>query len=123
MQWLILQQDEPEDYRARHRESNSRCATSSLDLPRLGRAASSGAGRASWRSASDKAPGKTLVRSTRLFPPRPRSIDLLGDPSKAREKLGWRAKITFPQLAPKWWRAISSPGAMPSGADHGLHGV
>jgi GDPmannose 4,6-dehydratase len=43
-------------------------------------------------------PGDTVVRvDPRYF--RPTEVDfLLGDPSKAREKLGWRPRVTFDQL-------------------------
>ncbi|HUO68474.1 MAG TPA: GDP-mannose 4,6-dehydratase, partial [Gammaproteobacteria bacterium] len=48
--------------------------------------------------AIDKATGKTLVRiDPRYF--RPTEVDtLLGDASKARRELGWRAEIDFEQL-------------------------
>ena len=43
-------------------------------------------------------PGTTLVRiDPRYF--RPTEVEtLLGDPSKAREKLGWESTTTFPEL-------------------------
>jgi GDPmannose 4,6-dehydratase len=46
----------------------------------------------------DKASGKTLVRiDPRYF--RPTEVDLLlGDPTKAREKLGWRHRTSFREL-------------------------
>jgi GDPmannose 4,6-dehydratase len=46
----------------------------------------------------DQATGEVLVEvDPRYF--RPTEVDLLiGDPSKARAKLGWQHKITFDQL-------------------------
>ena len=46
----------------------------------------------------DRATGKTLIRiDPRLF--RPTEVDqLLGDATKARTKLGWEAKMKFPEL-------------------------
>jgi GDPmannose 4,6-dehydratase len=46
----------------------------------------------------DSATGRTLVRvDPRYF--RPTEVDtLLGDPGKARQKLGWRAEISFSDL-------------------------
>ena len=42
--------------------------------------------------------GETLVKiDSRYF--RPTEVDLLlGDPSKARRELGWKHKVTFPEL-------------------------
>jgi GDPmannose 4,6-dehydratase len=46
----------------------------------------------------DKKTGRTLVRvDPRYF--RPTEVEtLLGDPSKAKQKLGWAAEVTFDQL-------------------------
>jgi GDPmannose 4,6-dehydratase len=46
----------------------------------------------------DTATGRSLVHvDPRYF--RPTEVEtLLGDPSKAREKLGWTAEVTFPEL-------------------------
>ena len=46
----------------------------------------------------DQASGKTLIRIDPVYF-RPTEVDLLiGDASKARDKLGWKPKITFAQL-------------------------
>ena len=48
--------------------------------------------------ASETKSGKTVVRIDPTYF-RPTEVDLLvGDASKAREKLGWRPKTTFAQL-------------------------
>ena len=46
----------------------------------------------------DRRSGKTIIRVNPKFY-RPAEVDLLiGDPTKAREKLGWCAKTALPQL-------------------------
>ena len=46
----------------------------------------------------DKKTGKTIIEiDSRYF--RPTEVDLLiGDPSKAKEKLGWKPRVKFPEL-------------------------
>ena len=49
-------------------------------------------------------PGETIVRvDPRYF--RPTEVEtLLGDPTRAREKLGWTPKIRFPELVAEMMR-------------------
>ena len=55
-------------------------------------------GQSEQEIAEDAATGKLLVRVNPKFH-RPAEVDLLiGDPTKAREKLGWTAKTTLEQL-------------------------
>jgi GDPmannose 4,6-dehydratase len=95
--WLMLQQDEPEDFVIATGESHSvrefvEKAFSEVDIS-IG-----------WSGAGvdevgrDDANGRVLVRiDSRYF--RPTEVDfLLGDSSKAKEKLGWRPKISFDDL-------------------------
>ena len=50
------------------------------------------------KPAIDKKSGKTVVRIDPTYF-RPTEVDLLiGDASKARQKLGWQPKTTFAQL-------------------------
>ena len=42
--------------------------------------------------------GKLWSRSTRATSARPRSTLLLGDPAKARDKLGWQPTTSFAEL-------------------------
>ena len=78
--WLMLQQDEPDDYVIATGESHSvreflELAFGMLDLD--------------WR--------KYVEIDPRYF--RPTEVDhLLGDASKAREKLGWRPRVSFKEL-------------------------
>jgi GDPmannose 4,6-dehydratase len=96
MQWLMLQQDKPEDYVIATGEQHSvrdfiELAASFLDL-KIG-----------WKGtgAAEKGydgKGRCLVEiDPRYF--RPTEVDtLVGDASKAREKLGWKARTTFREL-------------------------
>jgi GDPmannose 4,6-dehydratase len=96
-QWLMLQQDVPEDFViATGKQFSVRdfviAAGSLLDM------------RIEWQGEGadevgvDAASGRTLIRvDPRYF--RPTEVDtLLGDATKAREKLGWAAEVTFPEL-------------------------
>jgi GDPmannose 4,6-dehydratase len=96
-QWLMLQQAEPEDYVIATGEQHSVRAFVVLAARLLGM-------ELAWRGkgvdehAVDQATGRTVVRvDPRYF--RPTEVDtLLGDPSKARGKLGWRPEIGFEAL-------------------------
>jgi len=96
-QWLMLQQETPEDFViATGKQYSVRdfvvAAGALLNL------------KIDWRGTGvdevgvDTASGRTLVRiDPRYF--RPTEVDtLLGDPSKAREKLGWVAEVDFAGL-------------------------
>jgi len=78
--WLMLQQDEPDDYVIATGETHSveelvRTAFEYLDLD--------------WK--------EFVVQDERYM--RPAEVDLLvGDPSKAGEKLGWEPQVTFTEL-------------------------
>ncbi|MDY7011247.1 MAG: GDP-mannose 4,6-dehydratase [Planctomycetota bacterium] len=79
--WLMLQQDEPDDYVIATGETHSvreflEEVFGILDLD----------------------PEKYTETDPRYF--RPAEVDLLlGDPSKAKKKLGWKPKVTFRELA------------------------
>jgi GDPmannose 4,6-dehydratase len=96
-QWLMLQQATPEDFVIATGEQHSvrefvKCAGQELGM------------HIEWQGsgvneqAVDAETGRTIVKvDPRYF--RPTEVDtLLGDPAKAREQLGWRAEISFPQL-------------------------
>ncbi|MGB2833330.1 MAG: GDP-mannose 4,6-dehydratase [Methylotenera sp.] len=96
MQWMMLQQDHPEDFVIATGEQYSvrqfvEAAAKELDIS------------ITWQGTDlDEvgvdAGGKVIVRvDPRYF--RPTEVEtLLGDPSKAKQKLGWTPKITFKQL-------------------------
>ncbi|MGD9804363.1 MAG: GDP-mannose 4,6-dehydratase [Hyphomicrobiaceae bacterium] len=95
--WLMLQQDEPQDYVLATGETRSVREFVENAFQYVGR-------RVEWRGTGvdeigvDAKSGKTLVRvDPRYF--RPTEVDLLiGDPSKAKQVLGWTPKTSFEQL-------------------------
>ena len=95
--WMILQQDEPDDYVLATGECHSVREFVELAFAHVGR-------KIVWKGSGidekgiDAKSGEILVEiDPRYF--RPTEVDfLLGDASKARQKLGWRHKITFPEL-------------------------
>ena len=96
-QWLMLQQDIPEDFViATGKQYSVRdfvVATGTLLGMKI-----EWKGRGVDEVGIDTVTGKTLVRvDPRYF--RPTEVEtLLGDPTKAKEKLGWTAEVTFPEL-------------------------
>jgi GDPmannose 4,6-dehydratase len=95
--WRILQQDQPDDYVLATGETHSVRELVELAFACTGR-------ELVWQGAGsdevgvDGRTGRQLVRvDPRYF--RPTEVDLLlGDPSKARERLGWRHQISFADL-------------------------
>ena len=97
MQWLMLQQDEPEDFTISTGVQYSvrdfvNIAAKELDIELKWD------GRGVNETGVDINTGKTIVRvDSRYF--RPTEVEtLLGDSTKAREKLGWTPKISFEEL-------------------------
>lgn len=95
--WRILQQPEPDDYVLATGEMHSvreliECAFSVVDRRIEWR------GRDAGETGLDAATGRVLVEvDPRYF--RPTEVDLLiGDPTKAREKLGWSHQVSFERL-------------------------
>lgn len=95
--WLMLQQDEPEDFVIATGETHSVREFAELAFKEVGI-------EIEWRGKGVKevgvntANGDILIEiDPRYF--RPTEVDILvGDPSKAREKLGWEAKVGFEEL-------------------------
>ncbi len=95
--WRILQQDRPDDYVLATGETHSVREFVELAFACIGR-------EIVWRARGvdevgvDRRSGQELVRvDPRYF--RPTEVDLLlGDPSKARERLGWRHQTSFAEL-------------------------
>jgi len=113
MQWLMLQQDEPEDYVIATGKQHSvkefvELAAKELGfdiewkgtgLDEIGIVAGQKRGkRKEEREDEGLKTGDVIIKvDTRYF--RPTEVDaLLGDASKAKEKLGWSPKITFNEL-------------------------
>jgi len=95
--WMMLQQDEPDDYVLATGEKHSVREFVERAFDHVGRAIA-------WRGTGvdetgiDAKSGQILVEiDPRYF--RPTEVDLLlGDPGKARQKLGWRHKTSFADL-------------------------
>ena len=95
--YLILQQDKPEDYVLATGEMHSIRELIEIAFAEIGR-------RIAWQgtgaeeTAIDQDTGETLVAiDARYF--RPTEVDLLlGDPTKARIKLGWVARTKFKDM-------------------------
>lgn len=96
MQWLMLQQDKPQDYviatgqQYSVREFVQRCATLlNMNLTWSGSGVD--------EKAIDKAGNVVVAVDPRYF--RPTEVEtLLGDPSKAKRELGWTPRTTFDEL-------------------------
>jgi GDPmannose 4,6-dehydratase len=95
--WLMLQQDQPDDYVIATGETRSvrefaECAFRAVGIE------------LEWQGEGDdtvginRADGKTVVRVDPAFL-RPAEVDLLlGDPAKAERVLGWKREISFDAL-------------------------
>jgi GDPmannose 4,6-dehydratase len=95
--WLMLQQDTPDDYVLATGESHSVREFVEKAFSHIGRSIV-WRGRGLEEKGVDKSTGEVLVEvDPRYF--RPTEVDsLVGDPSKARAKLGWRHKTSFDAL-------------------------
>ena len=97
MMWMMLQQDEPDDYVVATGEMHTVREFIEKAFARLGHVIE-------WRDKGvdevgiDTSTGKTVVRiDPRYF--RPAEVEqLLGDPSKAKAKLGWVPEVKFEEL-------------------------
>ena len=96
--WLMLQQDKPEDFIIATGETHSIrefvescCNQLNMNIHWEGEGIN--------ELGIDKNTGKTIIKiDAKYF--RPAEVDLLlGDPTKAKEKLGWEAKTKFENLA------------------------
>ena len=97
MQWLMLQQDHPEDFVIATGVQYSVRDFVNKAAKAVG-IAMEWKGEGADEKGYDKATGKCLVEvDPRYF--RPTEVEtLLGDPTKAREKLGWVPKITLEEM-------------------------
>jgi GDPmannose 4,6-dehydratase len=97
MQWLMLQQETPEDFVIASGEQHSVREFIELAGKELGFSIQ-WKGKGLDEKGLDAATGKEIVRiDPRYF--RPSEVDtLLGDAGKAREKLGWKPRIRFDEM-------------------------
>jgi GDPmannose 4,6-dehydratase len=95
--WLMLQQDKPDDYVIATGEAHSVREFVELAFSKIG-IHIVWKGKGVKEKGIDEATGKVLVEvDPRYF--RPTEVELLvGDATKAREKLGWKPKTTFKEL-------------------------
>lgn len=95
--WLMLQQDKPDDYVIATGETHSVREFVELAFSKVG-IQIIWKGKGVEEKGIDSKTGKVLVEvDPRYF--RPTEVELLvGDATKAREKLGWKPKITFEEL-------------------------
>jgi len=99
-QWLMLQQDTPEDFVIASGEQHSvrefaEAAARELDMEIIWK----GEGRNEVGKLNSSGSGlRTIIKVDPKYY-RPTEVDeLLGDPSKAEEKLGWKSSTTFNEL-------------------------
>jgi GDPmannose 4,6-dehydratase len=96
MQWLMLQQEQPEDYVIATGQQHSvrefvEAACAKVDIQITWK------GRGEDEKGYDQK-GNCLVEVDPRYH-RPTEVEtLLGDPSKAQEKMGWKPRISFPEL-------------------------
>lgn len=97
MQWLMLQQDKPEDYVIATGQQHTVREFVNVAAKALG-IELRWEGKGEQEQALDIKTGTCLVAvDSRYF--RPTEVEtLLGDPAKAQQKLGWSPKISFEQL-------------------------
>jgi GDPmannose 4,6-dehydratase len=97
MQWLMLQQEEPDDYVIATGEQHSVREFIELTCHELG-ITIQWEGEGKSERGINTANGKTIVAVDPMYF-RPTEVEtLLGDTSKAKKQLGWQPKITFQQL-------------------------
>ncbi len=97
MQWLMLQQDQPDDFVIATGEQHSVREMVNLAAKELGLAIK-WEGDGIDEKGINLADGKTIVAVDPTYF-RPTEVEtLLGDPTKAKEKLGWAPKTTFEEL-------------------------
>jgi GDPmannose 4,6-dehydratase len=95
--WLMLQQPEPDDFVLATGESHSVREFVERAFTHIGRSLV-WKGRGVDETGIDAKTGEVLVKiDPRYF--RPTEVEaLLGDPGKARQRLGWRAEVGFDEI-------------------------
>ncbi|HNH36797.1 MAG TPA: GDP-mannose 4,6-dehydratase [Rhodocyclaceae bacterium] len=111
MQWLMLQQDKPEDFviatgvqYSVRQFVDAAAKELGISLEWHGQGADEHAVVRNTGSDTSLKPGTVVVRvDPRYF--RPTEVEtLLGDPTKAKQKLGWTPRITFDELVAEMTR-------------------
>jgi GDPmannose 4,6-dehydratase len=108
--WLMLQQDQPGDYVLATGETHSVREFIELAFAETGRALA-WEGKGADEIGRDAKSGQVLIRIDPGYF-RPTEVDMLrGDPSKAHRVLGWKHKVTFPELVKMMVAADLKAGA------------
>ena len=95
--WLILQQEKPDDYVVATGETHTVREFCELAFKAVG-INLIWEGKGLEEKGVDKDTGKVLVRVSKEFF-RPAEVDLLlGDPTKAKTRLGWKPRVSFEEL-------------------------
>lgn len=95
--WLMLQQDTPDDYVVATGETHSVREFVEEAAPYFGFEIE-WKGKGVHEKGIDKKTGKTIITIDERYL-RPAEVDLLlGDPTKAKTKLGWQPRVTFKEL-------------------------
>ena len=107
MQWMMLQQEQPEDfviatgvqYSVRD-FVNAAAKEIGMEIEWRGNGVDE---KGYWKNSSDSRTSPVVAVDPRYF--RPSEVEtLLGDPTKAREKLGWSPRTTFAELVAEMMR-------------------
>ena len=97
MMWMMLQQDEPDDYVAATGEAHSVREFIEKSFAHVGMPVE-WSGEGADEVGRNAMNGEVIVRIDRRYY-RPTEVDqLLGDPAKARRKLGWEPTVRFDEL-------------------------
>jgi GDPmannose 4,6-dehydratase len=95
--WMMLQEKKPDDYVLATGEAHSVRQFCALAFKEVG-IDLKWVGKGRKERGIDRKSGKTIVETDPNYL-RPAEVDfLLGDPSKARRALGWKAEVRFPEL-------------------------
>jgi GDPmannose 4,6-dehydratase len=95
--WMIVQGEKPDDYVLATGEAHTVREFVERAFSEIGRKVM-WKGKGIHEKGIDEATGKTVVAVDRRYF-RPTEVDLLiGDPSKVHAKLGWKHRLSFPQL-------------------------
>jgi GDPmannose 4,6-dehydratase len=105
MMWMMLQQDKPDDYVIATGETHTvrefiyeTCASAGIEIESNGKTGAE-------EKFTDKKTGEVIIEIDPKFF-RPAEVDLLiGDPAKAKAKLGWEPKIKFKELVKMMYEA------------------
>jgi GDPmannose 4,6-dehydratase len=104
MQWMMLQQDEPDDYVIATGEQHTVREFVDVSARELGMKID-WVGEGVDEKGLNAANGKTIVAVDPMYF-RPTEVEtLLGDPTKGKQKLGWEPKIKFAELVKEMVRA------------------